>query len=1506
LAINTPIQILRTATAGRLPNTTISSNNQYINAGGLALNMTDQILYTSDGTNLITVGSNQNIINVKTSVNVGANVILGLTGLSIGNSTVNVTVNSTIFTGSSLNANNASFLNGIGAASYVQNTDSRTLSGNLTFSGANLTFTTNMSVGANVTLDTAKITFGNSTVNTTVNSTIYQGTSNNSTNFAGSPSSYYANISSPIFTTSAAIGANVTLTVSTITAPTLVGNNLNIVSLANTAIQGRSNSGMGGFFTSNNYYPLVVSNGTANLFYISQESVITTARSSLDGPLQGNKINFDIDNTVYTAARSNYGTLINLINHSLNVDANNLILLGSANYGIYNLMYNGSPSVYENTQIALFAGTTNDLRNQSSYPGTAIGTVNGVRNVLRNYSNSDIGNTIGVYTLINQFDANNTGNINIAYGSFTAIGSITANSSINTGYICFGNYTTGVNVVNRYGIYMQGESNNYLSNTLTIGLNVYLSPNTLSIGNSTVNTTVNSTHFFAGNSTVYGLGNSTSEVLVGATGNLTMNPTSLAIQGGIITGNVTVNSTLLFIGNSTVNTTVNSTIFTGTSNNATNLNGILGSLYQLNSTLAANVATLTSNNSTYLNGILGSLYQTTAGLAANVATLTSNNSVYLNGVLGSLYQLNSTLSANVATLTSNNSVYLNNVLGSLYQLNSTLAANVATLTSNNATNFGGQLPAYFANVTNPIFTTNISVGSNVVVDVAKITLGNSTVNTIVNSSTVSSTNILSNSNIIINPLLISLTAQSSSNTAAYFNSNPASSGSGANILAVGNGTSNTFVISSSGATILSLNSNIDSSVTLLTSNLNVINTVYTAGRVNYNAYLYTINHSLNSNSLNLPVTGSQLIGLGNFTFNGDNTLTENTYVETLYGIYNDNRNNSTNLGVGVVNVYGVKNLVRNYNKAITSNMYGVDTFIGVGNTLYTGNITTAYAYNGSIGTITANSSIGTGYLYSGSYVPSANITGSRFGLYITGESNNYLSNTLVIGANVSISPSVINVGDTTSYVSHNNSTIMLGNSTVNSIVNSTIYTGTSNNSTNFAGNPVGFYANISAPVFTTSVNVGSNVNITTSTITLGNSTVNSTINSTSFTGNTNVITASSMNLNSLAATGLRVASNSSIGAYIIANNSLTIAAFSNGTANALTISGNNGGLVTTTAANGDATVLGFSQLFHINDFAYTAPRTLAAQFVTFRNHGLNTNTTLGDNLNGLYGSSITMYNGFANDNITSENTYSSSMTGYYSSFNNYSTYPGTSTNNMYGFRNLIRNSGTSVVNNAYGVYNQILFGNTATTGNIITAYGVASIIGTVTGNSSIGTGYMYYGSYPVNANVTTKFGLYIQGEGNNYLSNTLTVGANVSLSQSTLFLGNATVNTVINSTAFYSGNLTVYSTGNSTTDILVGLNTNTTINAISISVGNTLSNVVINTSSVTINGTKVGIAGWNNVGSFALASMSTNTAPGATAAGSTLTVYNENSTISQAMTGTWMFLGAGVASSLQGLWLRTV
>ena len=64
---NNTFQVKRSSTAGRQPNTTSSSNTQYINPGEFALNMTDQILYTSDGTNLITIGANSSKYSVGTS-----------------------------------------------------------------------------------------------------------------------------------------------------------------------------------------------------------------------------------------------------------------------------------------------------------------------------------------------------------------------------------------------------------------------------------------------------------------------------------------------------------------------------------------------------------------------------------------------------------------------------------------------------------------------------------------------------------------------------------------------------------------------------------------------------------------------------------------------------------------------------------------------------------------------------------------------------------------------------------------------------------------------------------------------------------------------------------------------------------------------------------------------------------------------------------------------------------------------------------------------------------------------------------------------------------------------------------------------------------------------------------------------------------------------------------------------------------------------------------------------
>lgn len=74
--------------------------------------------------------------------------VLTATTLTIGNSSVNATVNSTTFTGTALTANNSTNLGGVAAASYVQNTDSRTLSGNINFSGANTNISGNLTIAS--------------------------------------------------------------------------------------------------------------------------------------------------------------------------------------------------------------------------------------------------------------------------------------------------------------------------------------------------------------------------------------------------------------------------------------------------------------------------------------------------------------------------------------------------------------------------------------------------------------------------------------------------------------------------------------------------------------------------------------------------------------------------------------------------------------------------------------------------------------------------------------------------------------------------------------------------------------------------------------------------------------------------------------------------------------------------------------------------------------------------------------------------------------------------------------------------------------------------------------------------------------------------------------------------------------------------------------------------------------------------------------------------------------
>ena len=84
------------------------------------------------------------------------------TTILIGNSTVNASVNSTIYSGT---ANNASYLGTYVATAYLKLNDNAVLSGNINFTGTNNVFGSRLLVGANVIANTTSWFVGNSTAN---------------------------------------------------------------------------------------------------------------------------------------------------------------------------------------------------------------------------------------------------------------------------------------------------------------------------------------------------------------------------------------------------------------------------------------------------------------------------------------------------------------------------------------------------------------------------------------------------------------------------------------------------------------------------------------------------------------------------------------------------------------------------------------------------------------------------------------------------------------------------------------------------------------------------------------------------------------------------------------------------------------------------------------------------------------------------------------------------------------------------------------------------------------------------------------------------------------------------------------------------------------------------------------------------------------------------------------------------------------------------------------------
>lgn len=193
----------------------------------------------------------------------------------------------------------------------------------------------------------------------------------------------------------------------------------------------------------------------------------------------------------------------------------------------------------------------------------------------------------------------------------------------------------------RYNIDTGVYEGYYTSNTSWAAIGTTTIPtdpifNTVTVGNSTVNSFSNSTGlqfqssagvFSIVNTTAHIVSNTTTSAQIGpglfqAGANVVVNTSAIGLGNSTVSlianstsltlGLVVANTSALKVGNSTVFVTANATTFSGTSNNASNLGGVAAGSYALTSALSA--------------------YQTTAGLSAAVSVLTANNTSYLGGI----------------------------------------------------------------------------------------------------------------------------------------------------------------------------------------------------------------------------------------------------------------------------------------------------------------------------------------------------------------------------------------------------------------------------------------------------------------------------------------------------------------------------------------------------------------------------------------------------------------------------------------------------------------------------------------------------------------------------------------------------------------------------------------------------------------------------------------------------------------------------------------------------------
>ena len=506
--------------------------------------------------------------------------------------------------------------------------------------------------------------------------------------------------------------------------------------------------------------------------------------------------------------------------------------------------------------------------------------------------------------------------VNVSFSSQDITISLESNVVINT-LLTVGNSSVNA-VVNSTSV---TTSNLAATNTITVGSNVTVNTSGVSIGNSTVNSFFSSESIFIGaNASI----NATSVSVGNSSANSIINSTAVSATSLLVGSNVTVNTSSFFVGNSTVNSVVNSTSITSQSVSTSNLAST--NTITVGSNVSINTSTIFVGNSTVNTTIqAGNIAlrgtQLTLGtdVVINDTTITVGNSS-VNAVVNSTSVSTGNLFAtNAITVGSNVTINTSALLLPLLNVGNSTVNSVLTstsLTTNTAnvlfvtvgSNVTVNVSSFFvgnSTVNTRIQSANIALGSNVVLNDTSLSIGNSSVNTSINSTSITAINVFSQSVNTVS-IFVSNTAEVVGSITARANVTVNGALVIANTAQLGNTTITGFITVGNSTVNSAINSTSVSATSLLVGSNVVVNTsAFFVGNSSVNAVLTATTLDVDGT---VTATNGSFVDLsvsGNLTVTGTLTTLDTVNLVVKDPLIKLANNNSTdNLDVGIYGVYG--------------------------------------------------------------------------------------------------------------------------------------------------------------------------------------------------------------------------------------------------------------------------------------------------------------------------------------------------------------------------------------------------------------------------------------------------------------------------------------------------------------------------------------------------------------------------------------------------------------------------